>query len=116
MLGKFLGHPGLHHTITYARTSTLDWVLQLFVLARPWMPRIDMHKQPRYAANRECVLWRSCEGANDWRICELLPATVDSEKGAQDLVPCIFNAMEARMSLMVREGEVGAVGTTNNRR
>ncbi len=34
-------------------------------LARPWMPHVDMHEQPRYATNREWVLWRSYEGAND---------------------------------------------------
>ena len=78
------------------------------------MPHIDIHEQPRYAANRECVLWRSYEGANNWRICELLLAMVDDEKGAQDLVQCILNAMEACMLLMIWEGEVGGVGMTDN--
>ncbi len=38
----------------------------------------------------------------------------DDEKGVQDLVQCILYAMEARMSLMIWEGEVGAVRTTDN--
>ena len=82
-------------------------------LARLWLPRVDMHEQPRYAANEECVLWRSYEGENDWRICELLPVMDNDEKGVQDSdsVQCVLNALEARMSLMIWEGEVGAVGT-----
>ena len=85
-------------------------------LTRPWtwMPHVDMHEQTRYAANEECVLWRSYEGVNDWRICELLPAMDDDERGAQDLIRCILNAMEVCMLLMIREGEVRAVGTTDN--
>jgi hypothetical protein len=83
-------------------------------LARPWMPGVDKHEQTRYATNEECVLWRSYEGANDWRTCELLPATDDDERGAHDLGRCIINAMEAHMSLMTREGGVGAVGTTDD--
>jgi hypothetical protein len=31
----------------------------------PWLPRINMHEQPRYATNEECVLWGSYEGANN---------------------------------------------------
>ena len=61
-----------------------------------------------------CVLWQSYEGANDWRICELLPVTDDNEKGAQDLVLCILNALKVHMLLMIREGEVGAVETTDD--
>ena len=83
-------------------------------LARPWLPHIDMHEQPRYAANEECLLWWSYEGANDWRICELFPVTNEDEKGAQDSVQCVLTASEARMSLMIWEGEVGAAGTTDD--
>ncbi len=39
--------------------------------------------------------------------------TDDDEKGARDLILCILIAMDARMLLMVWEGEVGAVGTTD---
>jgi hypothetical protein len=86
-------------------------------LARPWMPCIDMHKQPRYAANRECVLWWSYEGANDWRICKLLLAMVNNEKGVQDLVRCILNAMEARICcLCCRRGRLGQMEQWTMRR
>ena len=51
---------------------------------------------------------------NDWKICKLLPDTVDNEKGARDSIQCVLNALEARMLLMIREGEVGAVGTTDD--
>ncbi len=37
----------------------------------------------------------------------------DDEKGAWDSIICVLYALEARMSLMIREGEVGAVGTTD---
>ena len=70
-------------------------------LGRPWLARVDMHEQPQYAANNECVLWASYEGANDLKICQLLPDTVDDEKGARDSIQCVLNALEARMSLMI---------------
>jgi hypothetical protein len=72
-----------------------------------------MYEQPRYAANNECVLWRSYEGANDWKIFPLEPVNDENEKGARDSILCVLYALEARMSLMIREGEVGAVGTTD---
>jgi hypothetical protein len=60
------------------------------------------------------VLWGSYKGANDWKICQLRPVSDDDEKGARDSVRCVLNALEARMSLMIREGEVRAVGTTDD--
>jgi hypothetical protein len=60
------------------------------------------------------VLWGSYEGANDWKICQLQPVSDDNEKGAQNSVRCVLNALEACMLLMIREGEVGAVGMTDN--
>ena len=82
-------------------------------LGRPWLPCVDMYEQPRYSANDGCVLWRSYEGANDWKIFQLEPVNDEEEKGARDSICCVLNALEARMSLMIREGEVGAVGTTD---
>jgi hypothetical protein len=38
----------------------------------------------------------------------------DDEKGARNSVRCVLNALEARMSLMIRKGEVRAVGTTDD--
>jgi hypothetical protein len=71
-----------------------------------------MFEQPQYTQNDEFVLWQSYEGANDWKICQLFPVTDDNEKGARDLILCILIAMDAWVLLMVREGEVSAVGTT----
>lgn len=80
-------------------------------LRRPWILRVDNSAQQRYSRNEECILWPSYKGANDWKVCQLVPATDDDEKGARDSIRCILNAWEARMSLMVCEGEDGAVGT-----
>jgi hypothetical protein len=82
-------------------------------LRRPWLLCIDMFEQPQYTQNNKCILWPSYEGVNNWKICQLFPVTDNNEKGAQDLILCILIAMDAWMSLMVREGEVGAIGTTD---
>jgi hypothetical protein len=37
----------------------------------------------------------------------------EEKKGARDSICCVLNAFEAWMSLMIREGDVGAVGTTD---
>ena len=43
-------------------------------LGRPWvLPCIDVAAQPRYSQNKECTLWPSYEGGNDWKICQLMP-------------------------------------------
>ena len=97
--------------------QTLHRLLQAKRGVKHRMIVIDLQRRTtkvQYARNTECVLWASYEGANDWKICQLLPDTVDDEKGAQDSIQCVLNALEARMSLMIREGEVGAVGTTDN--
>ena len=39
--------------------------------------------------------------------------TDDDEKGARDLILCILIAMDAWVLLMVREGEVCAIGITD---
>ncbi len=51
------------------------------------------------------------EGANDWKICCLVPKLDDEEKGARESLICVLNALEARMSLIVREVDIGVVGT-----
>jgi len=65
------------------------------------------------ASHQECALWPSYEGANDWKICQLIPKMGEDEKGARHSIQCVLNALEARMSLMIREGEVGAIGTAD---
>ncbi len=78
-------------------------------LARPWvLPCVDVDTQPRYGQNKECPLWPSYEGGNDWKICQLVPKTEADKKGVWELHHCVLSAMEACMSLMVREGKVGA--------
>jgi hypothetical protein len=58
-------------------------------------------------------LWPSYEGANDWKILELVPKKPEDEKGARESIQCVLNALEVRVMLMMRIGEVGAVGTTD---
>ena len=80
-------------------------------LGRPWIPGANINLQPRYRQNDECTLWPSYEGDNNWKICQLVPTTVENEKGVRVSMQCVLNAMEGRMSMMIREGEVGAIGT-----
>jgi hypothetical protein len=58
-------------------------------------------------------LWPSYEGANNWKILELVPKKPEDEKGAQESIKCVLNVLVARVTLMMRIGEVGAVGTTD---
>ncbi len=61
-------------------------------LGQPWvLPYVDIADQSRYSQNKECTLWPSHEGANDWKIVQLVPKT----------------------EVMVCEGEMGAIGTTD---
>jgi hypothetical protein len=80
-------------------------------LVSPWVPRVDQTEQQRYARKEGCSLWPCFEGANDWKICRLVPKSDDEEKGPRESLTCVLNALEARMSLMVREGDIGVVGT-----
>ena len=57
------------------------------------------------------MLWPSYEGANDWKIFQLVPKKPDDEKGARESIQCVLNALEAHVLLMMCIGEVGAVGT-----
>jgi hypothetical protein len=82
-------------------------------LVLPWMKGVDMSEQPRYAENRDCLLWLSYEGANNWRISELVPRTDEDKRGARKGMKCVLDALEARISRMVRKGDVGAIGTTD---
>jgi hypothetical protein len=82
-------------------------------LQRPWVLRGKITAQPRYAVKKICKLWPSYEGVNDWKICTLKPKTEADKKLARESLCYILNALEARMSLMMRKGQVGAVGTTD---
>jgi hypothetical protein len=78
-------------------------------LKMPWVPRVDRRVQPRYAQNNVCELWLSYKGQNDWRICKLVPKTMEDEKDARESMKGVLIVMEARITLMIREGEIGAV-------
>jgi hypothetical protein len=49
-------------------------------LQRPWVLRGNITAQPRYAVNKDCKLWPSYEGANNWKICTLVPKTEADKK------------------------------------
>ncbi len=51
-------------------------------LGMPWLLRVNMYEQPRYAANDRCVLWWSYKGANYWKIFQLEPVNEEEKKGA----------------------------------
>ncbi len=78
-----------------------------------WVLRGNITVQPRYTVNMDCKLWPSYEGANNWKIVALVPKMEANKKVAHESLPCILNALEARMSLMMHEGQVGAVGMTD---
>jgi hypothetical protein len=82
-------------------------------LQRPWVLRGDITTQPCYAVNKDCKLWPSYKGANNWKICALVPKTEADKKLARETLHCILNRLEACMSLMMRKGQVGAVGTSD---
>jgi hypothetical protein len=42
-------------------------------LKRPWVLGGSITTQPRYAVNKDCELWPSYEGANNWKIVTLMP-------------------------------------------
>ena len=82
-------------------------------LKKPWMPGVEKRGQPRYAENKECSLWRSYEGANNWEIFHLTPKTEDDRVGARQSNVRVLDAIEARISLMMCMDDVGAVGMTD---
>jgi hypothetical protein len=82
-------------------------------LTLPWKPGVAGDAQPRYARNKACVLWPSYEGANDWKIRELLPKTAAEARGARESMESVLTARVTRMSLQIVEGEVAAYGTTD---
>jgi hypothetical protein len=51
-------------------------------LERLWVLLVEPAVQPCYAQNKECVLWPSYEGANDWKCCTLVPKTEADKKEA----------------------------------
>ena len=44
---------------------------------------------------------------------ELVPKKPEDEKGARESIKCVLNALEGRVTLMMRIREVGAIGTTD---
>ncbi len=58
-------------------------------------------------------MWPSYEGANNWKICALVLKMEADKKLARKSLHFVLNALEARMSFMMRKGQVGAVGTSD---
>jgi hypothetical protein len=84
----------------------LNFILQMPKLRVPDAMKLAI----RYGQNKECTLWPSYEGANDWMFCQLVPKTEADKKGAWESHNSVLGTMKAPMSLMVREGEMGAIG------
>ena len=77
-------------------------------LEKPWILLVEVATQPRYTENKECILWPSYKGANDWKCCTLVPKTEADKKEARKSIRCILNVFEARMSLILA-ANVGVV-------
>jgi hypothetical protein len=58
-------------------------------------------------------LWPSYKGANNWECCVLVPKTEVDKKEAWKSLRSVLHVFKACMSLIMHEGKVGAVGTTN---
>jgi hypothetical protein len=82
-------------------------------LQRPWVLHRNITAQPQYRVNKDCKLWPNYEGANEWKICALVPQMEADKKVARESLHCVLNALEVCMSLMMREGHVGSVGTAD---
>ena len=82
-------------------------------LQRPWALRGSITAQPCYAVNKDCKFWPSYEGANNWKIVALMPKMEADKKVVRESLRCILNALVACMTLMMREGHIGAVSTTD---
>jgi hypothetical protein len=84
-------------------------------LKMPWMPQVDNCAEPCYTENKDCLLWQSYKSKNNLWICQLVPRTGDDERGAQSLMQRVLSKLEVCILLMVREGEVGAIGTMDKK-
>ncbi len=114
-----------HYNIRTDLDLGMDWAAVRWVacgcgpckdqLQRPWVLCGSITAQPRYAVNKDCKLWPSYEGANNWKIVALMPKTEADKKVVRESIHCILNALVACMSLMMREGHIGAVGTTDKK-
>ncbi len=114
-----------HYNIRTDPDLGMDWAAVRWVacgcgpckdqLKRPWVLGGSITAQPRYAVNKDCELWPSYEGANNWKIVTLMPKTEADKKVVRESLCCVLNALVACMSLMMREGHIGAAGTTDEK-
>jgi hypothetical protein len=81
-------------------------------LERPWVPLVEPAMQPRHAQNKECILWPSYEGANDWKLHPCSQNRGGQEGGTEVNQFCPQRVRGAHVTHRER-GKVGAVGTTN---
>jgi hypothetical protein len=61
------------------------------------------------SARHSSATTASYKGGNNWKICRLVPKTEADKKGAQESHHSVLGVMEACMSLIIHEGEVGAI-------
>jgi hypothetical protein len=96
-----------HYNIHTDPDLGMDWAAVRWVacgcgpckdqLKRPWVLGGSITAQPRYAANKDCKLWPSYEGANNWKIVPLMPKTEADKKVVRESLHCVLNALVARM-------------------
>jgi hypothetical protein len=114
-----------HYNIRTDLELCMDWAAVHWVacgcgpckdqLKRLWVLGGSIAVQPRYAVKKDCELWPSYEGANDCKIVTLMPKMEADKKVVRESLHCILNALVACMSLMMREGHIGAVGMTDEK-
>jgi hypothetical protein len=61
-------------------------------LKRPWVLRGSITVQPRYAVNKNCKLWPSYEGANDWKNVALMPKMEADKNMVRESLRCVLIA------------------------
>ncbi len=79
-----------HYNICMEPDLGMDWAAVRWVacgcgpckdqLQRPWVLHGSITTQPRYVVNKDCKLWPSYEGANNWKIVALMPKTEADKK------------------------------------
>ncbi len=114
-----------HYNIRTDPDLGMDWASVRWVacgrgpckdqLQRPWVLRGSITAQSRYAVNKDCKLWPSYKGANNWKIIALMPKMEADKKVVHESLHCVLKALVACMSLMMREGHIGAVGMTDKK-
>jgi len=78
-------------------------------LKLPWNEKLEKHKQPRYAENRECARWVYFTGLNNWKIVELRSDAKSDESEEEDAYQLILDDLGFFASGEIKLGGYGAV-------